>query len=214
MTFRFIGCAVISKILDPTHRTFAPPVTTDYIQSCVMCETWVKPNRRAILFGCVPPLIAGTAGVWLVFGLEGPTSSAWRWIGYLLVAAALLVISTLLKQLTHPRIGFRDGNVLFYLRGAAPIAVPVAIVESFFSGQGPAHIPAMANQPNTVNLVARLSQRHKEWAQQYVRPSLGKWCEGYVTIRGTWCEPLSSDMIRTLNRRLKEVKDIAGSVSN
>jgi hypothetical protein len=39
-----------------------------------------------------------------------------------------------------------------------------------------------------------------------VKPSLGTWCGGYVTIRGTWCEPLQPDLIRRLNRRLKEVK--------
>jgi hypothetical protein len=57
-----------------------------------------------------------------------------------------------------------------------------------------------------VNLIARLSQRHTEWASQKVRPSLGRWCDGYVTIRGTWCEPLNSELIRRINRRLKEVK--------
>jgi hypothetical protein len=85
--------------------------------------------------------------------------------------------------------------------------VPVGIVESFFSGQGPAHLPAMTKQPQTVNLIARLSQRQKEWASQKVRPALGSWCDGYVTIRGTWCEPLNSELIRRINRRLKEVKD-------
>jgi hypothetical protein len=97
--------------------------------------------------------------------------------------------------------------VLFYMRLGRPIAVPVGIVESFFLGQGPAHLPAMPKQPHTVNLIARLSQRHTEWASQQVRPSLGKWNEGYVTIRGTWCEPLDGELIRKLNRRLKEVKD-------
>jgi hypothetical protein len=27
-----------------------------------------------------------------------------------------------------------------------------------------------------------------------------------VTIRGTWCEPLNNDLVRRLNRRLKEVQ--------
>ena len=65
-------------------------------------------------------------------------------------------------------------------------------------------------QPQTVNLVARLSQRHTEWAQQEVKPALGSWCDGYVTIRGAWCEPLNGELIRKLNRRLKEIKDGIG----
>jgi hypothetical protein len=72
----------------------------------------------------------------------------------------------------------------------------------------------MSNQPSTVNLVARLSQRHTEWATQKVQPSLGKWDEGYVTIRGTWCEPLNGELIRWLNRRLKEVKDASEAASS
>jgi len=123
-----------------------------------------------------------------------------------LIVTSLAMIGTMLSQLRHPRIAFHDGTVLFYVRIGPPIAVPVEIVESFFFGQGPAHLPAVSTQPQTVNLIARLSQRHTEWASQRVRPSLRSWCDGYVTIRGTWCEPLNSELIRRINRRLKEVK--------
>jgi hypothetical protein len=119
------------------------------------------------------------------------------------------IVGMLIFQAQRPRIAFEDGSVLFYLRSGAPIAVPMDIVESFFAGQSPAHLPGLSKQPQSVNLIARLSQRHKEWAQQTVKPALGKWSEGYVTIRGTWCEPLDTEVIRRLNRRLKEVKDEA-----
>jgi hypothetical protein len=112
-----------------------------------------------------------------------------------------------MTQLFRPRIAFSNGDVLFYVRSGRPIGVPVNVVEAFFAGQGPAHLPAVSKQPQTVNLIARLSQRATEWACQEVKPALGKWAEGYVTIRGTWCEPLNGDVIRKLNRRLKEVKD-------
>jgi hypothetical protein len=113
----------------------------------------------------------------------------------------------LASQLRRPRVAFEDGAVLFYLRSGPPFAVPVEVVEAFFLGQGPAHLPAVTKQPQTVNLVARLSQRRTEWARQDVKPALGNWCDGYVTIRGSWCEPLNGELIRKLNRRLKEVKD-------
>ncbi len=118
------------------------------------------------------------------------------------------MIGMLIHQLRRPRVAFRDGRVLFYLRSGSPIAVPAGIVEAFFLGQGPAELPGIAKRPQAVNLVARLSQRHTEWAAREVKPALGKWCEGYVTIRGTWCEPLGTELIRRLNRRLKEVKDM------
>ena len=113
----------------------------------------------------------------------------------------------MLFQLRRPRVAFENGHVLFYLRSGKPIGVPVEIVESFFAGQGPAHLPVVSNQPRTVNLVARLSHAIPEWAEQTVKLALGTWTEGYVTIRGSWCEPLDSETIRRLNRRLKEVKD-------
>jgi hypothetical protein len=172
-----------------------------------MQETWLRPNRRAILFGCVPPLAVAAIGVWITFALKDSAGSAWRGLGLLMMIASVAMICIMLTQLRHPRIAFRDGAVLFYVRIGQPIEVPVRIVESFFFGQGPAHLPAVSKQPQTVNLIARLSQRHTEWASQKVRPSLGSWCDGYVTIRGTWCEPLNSELIRRINRRLKEVKD-------
>lgn len=179
-----------------------------------MHETWLRPNRRALLFGCLPPLVVACIGAWLAFGLPVSASGFWRAVGLFLIVASVSVLGLLLNQLRRPRIGFGDGTVLFYMRLGRPIAVPVGIVESFFFGQGPAHLPAIPKQPNTVNLIARLSQRHTEWASQKVQPSLGKWDEGYVTIRGTWCEPLNGDLIRRLNRRLKEVKDAAEVTSN
>jgi hypothetical protein len=174
-----------------------------------MQETWLKPNRRAILFGCLPPLVLTVVGACLAFAHSDSESKsgALRWIGYFGIVTGPAVIGLLLTQLRNPRIAFRDGKVLFFVRVGQPIAVPVDIVESFFFGQGPAHLPAMTKQPNTVNLIARLSQRHTKWASQKVRPALGSWCDGYVTIRGTWCEPLNSDVIRRINRRLKEVKE-------
>jgi hypothetical protein len=172
-----------------------------------MLETWLRPNRRAILFGCVPPLVVTAIGACLAFTLRESATSFWRYLGILLMVVSLPMIAIMLTQLRHPRIAFRDGMVLFYMRVGRPIAVPADIVESFFFGQGPAHLPAVPKQPQTVNLIARLAQRHTEWASQKVQPSLGNWCDGYVTIRGTWCEPLNSELIRRINRRLKEVKD-------
>jgi hypothetical protein len=88
------------------------------------------------------------------------------------------------------------------------VSVPVEIVEAFFLGQGPAHLPPVDGKPaESVNLIARLSQKAPEWAKVRVKPALGQWCEGYVTIRGTWCEPLDGEVIRRLNRRLRELHE-------
>lgn len=171
-----------------------------------MRELWLRPNRRAILFGCVPPALAASAGAWLLAANRGSASQMMIGIATILLVMGLAGVIVLLVQLRQPRVAFAKGKVLFYLRRGRPIEVPAEIVEAFFAGQGPAHLPAVPKQQQTVNLIARLSQRHREWAQQEVKPALGNWADGYVTIRGSWCEPLNGELIRRLNRRLREVK--------
>lgn len=171
-----------------------------------MHETWLKPNRRAIWFGCVPPLAVVGLGSWLTLAVPSD-GDVWRWLGVALVLLGGGATGILLSQLRRPRIGYHAGRVLFYLRTGPPVDVPARVVEAFFLGQGPAALPGgVAKQQQTVNLVARLSQQETDWASRNVKPALGQWCGGYVTIRGAWCEPLDNDVVRRLNRRLKEVQ--------
>ena len=171
-----------------------------------MRETWLRPNRRAIWFGCVPPTAVAALGVWLACGGTDPNNQLLRCVGVVISVGGLATFGALIAQLQRPRVAYQDGHVLFYLRAGRPIAVSVGIVEAFFLGQGPATLPRGLQRQESVNLVARISQRATDWARQEVKPSLGNWCDGYVTIRGTWCEPLGAELIRRLNRRLKEVK--------
>lgn len=190
-------------------------LTTDYGIRTVekaMRETWLHPNRRALWFGCIPPLVIATVGAWLAIGSSIPAGNVWPWVGAALMILSATVLAALARQMTRPRIAYRDGQVLFNLRSGSPIAVPVHVVESFFLGQGPASLPGDYRGPaKTVNLVARLSQRETVWARRDVPQAFGNWSDGYITVRGTWCEPLDSDVVRRMNRRLKEVKDITAS---
>jgi hypothetical protein len=171
-----------------------------------MHETWLRPNRRAILFGCVPLVLLICLGGWMTFGLPS-AARVWHIVGVTMTMLGGLALLVLLKELRKARVGYMNGRVLFYLTSGPPIGVPVGVVEAFFLGQGPAALPGgVGNEQETVNLVARLSQRETDWAKRDVKPALGQWCGGYVTIRGTWCEPLGNDVIRRLNRRLKEVQ--------
>jgi hypothetical protein len=172
-----------------------------------MVETWVRPNRRAIWFGCMPPLIVTLVGAWLVVRSTNHSQTWSLWLGAVLAASGIGIILMLLRQLRRPRIAYHDGQVLFYLQSGPPFAVPADVVEAFFLGQGPAVFTGGApSKHETVNLVVRLSQRETAWARRDVKPALGNWCDGYVTVRGTWSEPLVPELIRQLNRRLKVVK--------
>lgn len=171
-----------------------------------MREVWLRTNHRALLFGCVPPVLLAVVGMWMAWPWE-VSGVAWRATGVIAVVCGLGTIALLLRQVVRPRIAYENSHVLFYLRSGSPIAVPVEFVEAFLVGQGPAHVPGISEQSKTMNLVARLSQRQSEWAQRAVKPAIGNWSDGYITIRGAWCEPLSNEVVRGLNRRLKEVKE-------
>lgn len=167
-----------------------------------MTEVWLHPNRRVLALAMVPASLLGGLGV-VMLNLDMPTSIqvvAWAALG----VACLLIIG-LIQQLLRPRILYREGMVCFYLKAGSPIEVPIEVVEAFFLGQGPAHLPgAEQDVTKTVNLVARLSQRKIEWAEKEVKEALGSWREGYITMRGTWCEPLTTDVVRRLNQKLSE----------
>jgi hypothetical protein len=169
-----------------------------------MSEIWLHTNRRAIAFALLWPAAGLAAG--LLAAAWAPV--AWiRWPGILLAAVSAWLAALFLWQLRRPRIARRDDELLFYLRIGAPLRVPVALVEGFLLGQGPSYLRAdrpNASQVSTV--VVRLAERATEFAQRDVMLALGSWCNHYVTIRGTWCEPLSVSLISRLNHRLADAQ--------
>ncbi len=131
-----------------------------------------------------------------------------RYLGGVLAVVALFAVVQLVIQLRHPRLSYRDGSLLVNLRPGGPIRVPIEIVEGFLLGQGPSFLPGRRYRgTETTTLVIRLAEAATDWADvDGVKPALGKWCGGYITIRGTWCEPLSVSLINRLNQRLAAVQ--------
>jgi hypothetical protein len=84
--------------------------------------------------------------------------------------------------------------------------VPIDVVECFWLGQAPGLLPLERHKHvETAAVVIRIAERASQWHHQEVKPQLGAWCDGYITIRGTWCEPLGVPLINRLNQRLAEV---------
>jgi hypothetical protein len=171
-----------------------------------MTEVWLRSNRRVLSMAMVPAAALAAAGALAAIQAD---ATLVRLLGGALAALGVALLIGLTNQLRRPRIAYRDGKVLFFLRAGEPVAPPAEVVEGFFLGQGPTHLPraAVGQKAETVNLIARLSQKTPEWEHVDVKPALGRWCESYVTIRGTWCEPLNGEVIRRLNHRLRELRD-------
>ncbi len=176
-------------------------------------EVWLRTNSRALWFGMLPPAIVATAGLLMVVGLPGRMPATWvRAVGLVMLSAGLCLVVLLLVQLRRPRLAYRDGELLVWLALGAPVRVPIDIVECFLLGQTPSLLPGKRHEnTETASLVIRLAEAATEWHQQEVKPQLGAWCSGYITIRGTWCEPLNIALVNRLNERLSAVTRAAAS---
>jgi hypothetical protein len=172
-----------------------------------MATVWLKTNTRALALGMVLPALAMAAGLWLTIGAE---HAALRFAGALLTAVGAGLLVMLAMQFRRPRLACEAGYLLVYLRPWTPIRVPLEIVEGFLLGQAPSMLSGRQHeQTETASVVIRLSERAQEWSHVDVKPALGKWCDGYITIRGTWCEPLSVDVVNRLNAQLGEANKTA-----
>jgi hypothetical protein len=169
-------------------------------------EIWLRPNRRALAVGLVVPAGLLLAAVGVLAG-GGGSGGSWFLSGGLVVLALLAVLAWWNLDRT-PRLAYRDGQLLVHLTPWKPHPVPVEHVECFFAGRAPTGLPALGGQPHAVkawSVVVRLAEAAKAWHERPVLSAWGEWKEGYITIRGTWCEPLDPEVLRELNQRLADV---------
>jgi hypothetical protein len=155
----------------------------------------------------VPPAVFAVVGLALVVGWPLGEAPLWmRLIGAILMFVGVATVASLVWRARQPRLAYANGHLLVWLRGAEPLRVPLEYVECFWLGQTLAMLPGRHDENAEVAaVVIRVADSAGEWRQQEVSPELGTWCEGYITIRGTWCEPLSIELVNRLNQRLSQV---------
>jgi len=167
-----------------------------------MTSAWLKRNRRVLVMAMVPAVIAVICGAALAAADSAPAAT--RVGGWLLVAGGILLTSALVIRFFQPRIGYADGRLLVHL-GGAPTAVPIEVVECFFLGHAETTLPGNAElNAKVAAVVVRLAESAVDWKSRKVKPSLGKWQDGYILVRGTWCEPISGEVVNSLNERLRQ----------
>lgn len=173
-----------------------------------MKEVWLKTNRRALVLGMLlPAVILAIAVAGLVWTVASGKHWAWQLPLLIVIIAPLWMIGEMLYALLCPRVGYDSGELLVFLEPTRPTRVPIDIVEVFFLGQGPSELPKLkGREPETQNVIIRLAESATEWKHRDVRPTFGHWCEGYITLRGAWCEPITPGLMRRLNQRLAEAQ--------
>jgi hypothetical protein len=170
-------------------------------------EVWLRGNRRVVLvclLMCTAPLAGGLALL----------AAGWlRGSGWMVAAGALLALvagfyaAMMLVELPRPRLAYRDSHLLVYLLPGAPYVVPIDIVECFLLSKGLSMLPGKRNRNReSVTISIRLAERATDWQTRRTLPSLGGWCGGQITVRGTWAEPITLDVVNRLNARLADVQ--------
>jgi hypothetical protein len=163
-------------------------------------EVWLRPNRRALLMAMiVPALLTGLGGCLWSWG------GAMQWLGAAMIGLGAAIALILAAQCLRPRLAVRDGRLFVYLRLAAPLSVPLDVVECVFLGRP--EMQAMAGRRTRMSsLVIRLAEAAVEYKEREVKPALGRWADGYITIHGAWCEHLTLDLAQRLNNKLRDAQ--------
>lgn len=177
-----------------------------------MRETWLDSNRRILLLGMILPAALVVIGLTVVV-MKPLDSAAWlQIIGWIFTGVGLFLFAVLALQLRLPRLAYADGALMVYLRMGPPFRVPVETVECFFLSTGAGQIPGKGYEETPVrNVVVRLAEKAVDYHERQVKPALGRWEGGYITIYGAWCEPLDLAAVNRLNARLAEVKSTTQS---
>lgn len=143
-------------------------------------------------------------------GCLGIREHVW-WVFRIVAALAgvicIFISAAVVAAIRRPRVAYGNGCLQLDLGAAAPFQLPLDVVECFFLGQGPSFVGKGAvGAADASNVVVRLAERATEWHKRDVRKSLGHWCDGYITIRGAWCEPINGKVVEQMNSKLATAK--------
>jgi hypothetical protein len=167
-------------------------------------EIWLRTNPRPYWAALIIPLV-------LLVGCAGCLSAAasvgamwpYGWAGSVLGFLAVALTGMFLWRAQSPVLVRDQSNLLLHFGAAPPVAIPIEVVECFFVGHGDTLMKdRLGKEVETSTIILRIAESAKEWHHREVAPAFAHWCEGYITLKGTWCEPIGPDLLRALNQRL------------
>ena len=171
-------------------------------------SVWLRANGRpALVIACLAAAL-GLGLVLLARPWSRPVGVATWLAGTGLVAAGAGGV----LLMSRPRIVLAGEQVRVHLAPGRIDRVPLDLVECFFLGsrlEPPRPGDESTGGERVRTLVMRIAERAVDHAARPTLPSWGLWREGSVTFDGRWCEPLSVDLVRRLNRDLATAKRTA-----
>ncbi len=172
-------------------------------------EVLLKNNSRAcgvlVALSIVPALV-GVVIVGVTWSRPMSIIAIFGW--FMLLGGTVLTVRQV-WWLILPRLACSEDELLVYFSGFQPDRLPLDVVECFFLGQA----PTMINHPTgdvveSSTVVVRLAERAKQWHDRDVPQIMGRWHDGYITVRGTWCEPIDRQVVSRMNSRLAAIKRV------
>jgi hypothetical protein len=170
-----------------------------------MTEVWLQANRRSGLWPLAFGLVSA-AGM-LTASAFVPDDGVIRPVLWLVAATDMLAAFALAYLSNLPRLAFDGRSLLMRIRNSSPIRVPIELVEAFLIGKGPAYLSGKDDYKTEARtLIIRISERAPEFEKLETNLRLAAWCGHYVTIRGTFTEPLGVEVVNRLNQRLYDAQ--------
>jgi hypothetical protein len=124
-----------------------------------------------------------------------------------LAALALLVLVSLWVVWRTPLLVLDDTSLVVRMDWAVPEKIPIEYVECFFLGEGQTELPAGAGRSaKTRTVVVRLAETARQYRDRPVPHWLGRWKDGYITVNGAWCEPITCELLTAFNEQLRDVQ--------
>ena len=169
-----------------------------------MSQPWLHNNRRLLVPLGIPSVLLTLAGLGCLAG-GFYAGRLWFAVGAGLLAGGLALLGLAWVYLRKPRLAYDSGHLLVHLGWSQTVAVPIELVECFFMGQAPSMVRgADGKEAETATVVVRFAERAGVWRSREIPPHLGQWVDGYLIVRGTWCEPINMDLLQRLNGNLAE----------
>ena len=175
-----------------------------------MAETLLRSNRRAASMLCVAAAWPAVLGLLLLAWGRRIDQTIISWTGVLMVLVGVLLVRRQLVLLIPPRLGAGTRSFTGLRARIHSLAGAAGRCRVFFYWPSAQRVARGASdgwpsrERDRRGAIGRTG--HASGISDASIRSLGKWCDGYITIFGVWCEPLDGDFVNRMNHRLAEVE--------
>ncbi len=186
------------------------PTCTETDSSSATAVGLLHSNQRLVTLNFIIGVLLAVGGLCIALLMQSWYLQA---IGSIIALGGTVALWFAWQFSTHPRVAITDTELWVYVSQhvGQPTRIPLDAVEVFFIGQGAVKGPE-PGQPHgyegavAANVVVRLAESAKEWHEREAHQLLGIWNEGYITVRGLFCNNIDQDVLKDMNRQLIDRK--------